>query len=220
MGFTRVQIMSDNIQQLQRDALIALGRVLHAADAKPADILRAAEILLKADAPQSAGRMSLAATDDELLGLDRGEGGRPPVMGPAGTSAAAVPSDARKVGRPKSHPNSPGAGPKSHPNANIPLRPEKAAPAPLPAARGPKEDPDNLGRTPGLFLRRGPKTDPRGVPPPGGPLPPAPQPAAEGTQNGPAPNSTPTPTQNGNPISGPIDPATPIRHAPGLEPWE
>lgn len=72
-------------------ALRVLRATLHDGDAKPADKLRAAQLLLEHDAPAAGGQASLHdATDAELLVMAKG--GMPRSEGPAGNSDAAVPS--------------------------------------------------------------------------------------------------------------------------------
>ena len=84
---------ADSIRLL---ALEACARVMRDADAKPTDILRAAEIVAELRAEgMRPGASAAALSDADLLTIARGEGGRPPREGPAGTGADAVPSHAR-----------------------------------------------------------------------------------------------------------------------------
>jgi AT hook motif len=128
---------------LRQAAIDALGDVLRAPDAKPADRLRAAEAILRsASSGDLPGAGLDALTDDALLLIARGEeGGTPPERGPSAPRAAAVPSHA------------PAEPPGLVRPANPLLR------------RGPKEDPQ-IATPPG----EGPKEDPakkrpRGRPP-------------------------------------------------------
>jgi hypothetical protein len=120
---------------LRTEAIEALGDVLRAPDAKPADRLRAAEAILRSassgDLP-GAGLDTL--TDEALLLIARGEeGGTPRERGPNAPRAAAVPSQADEERPPL-------------PNLIVPSNPL--------LRRGPKEDPQ-IATPPG-----GPKTDP------------------------------------------------------------
>lgn len=129
--------MAENDRQL---ALRALRDTLADGAARPAERVRAAEALLRAQADDLGQAADLLeASDHELLALARGEtGGTPPNRGPGDSGAAAVPSHAVQV---------PAAmGPKEDPllaNGGGPL----ALPTPLTATRNP-------------FLVRGPKKDP------------------------------------------------------------
>ena len=82
------------LAELKRDALSALRGVLRAPDAKPADALRAAEIVARLNATGTT-RGALHELDDlELLALARGEGGTPRKGDPETPSAGSVPSGA------------------------------------------------------------------------------------------------------------------------------
>ena len=91
--------MAESDRQL---ALRALRDALTSGDAKPAERVRAAEALLRAEADNLAETADfLAATDAELLAIARGEeGGTPPERGPGDSSSAAVPSHAIQVPTP------------------------------------------------------------------------------------------------------------------------
>jgi hypothetical protein len=79
-----------NDQQLARDVLRA---ALRDGDATPADRIRAAQLLLAAgDAPAAIGD-ALAADDQELLRIARGDS--PPREGPAHPGQFSVPSEAQ-----------------------------------------------------------------------------------------------------------------------------
>ena len=81
------------LAELRRDALQAVRDVLGAPDAKPADRLRAAEVVAKLEAP-TASRGALELDDLALLAIARGEvGGTPRKGDPETPSAGAVPSD-------------------------------------------------------------------------------------------------------------------------------
>lgn len=122
-------------------ALRVLRDTLRDQDARPAERVSAAKLLLEHDARREAGPGSAHdATDDELLRIARG-GSSPPLMGPAESRAAAVPSPSREaliLGAIRAEQNT-------------------APPNPF------------LVRTPGALLPEGPKTDPakrkRGRPP-------------------------------------------------------
>ena len=98
-------VTAGELAELQRMALDAVRGVLRAPDAKPADILRAAEIVAKLEAPTGAASGNAhSASDAELLAIARGqahgarratgEGGTPRERGPAESRAGAVPSQA------------------------------------------------------------------------------------------------------------------------------
>lgn len=118
-------------------ALDALRTVLRDPKAKAADKLRAAESMLRYEQGAPVGDRALHERDDqELLALARGEGGAPPVEGPAAPRAVAVPShpDRDPTGR---IPNSsPLAGPDHHVPRETPSPMLKRDPA-----GDPKEDP-------------------------------------------------------------------------------
>ena len=146
--------MAESDKQL---ALRALREALAAPDARPAERVRAAEALLRAEADSLALAADvLDATDAELLAIARGEeGGTPPERGPTVPAAVAVPSSAVQVAPPA---NPPGLvlpadwkertanpflqrGPKEDPSHQAP-RGVPLAPGP---AMGPKEDPEQEG---------------------------------------------------------------------------
>lgn len=146
--------MAESDKQL---ALRALREALADGAAKPAERVRAAEALLRAEADSLAlAADALDATDAELLAIARGqEGGTPPERGPTVPSAGAVPSSAVQVAPPA---NPPGLilpakrdggnanpflqrGPKEDPSLNAP-RGVPLAPGP---AMGPEEDPEQEG---------------------------------------------------------------------------
>lgn len=138
--------MADDDRQL---ALSALRDALRDSDAKPAERVRAAEALLRAQADNLAEAADmLDATDAELLAIARGEtGGTPPNRGPSDSRSAAVPSSAVQV---------PAEGPKTDPLKAPPPGPLTATRNPflVRAQKGPKTDPAK-GDTPpaisGLF---------------------------------------------------------------------
>lgn len=150
--------MAESDRQL---AMRALREALRDADATPAERVRAAEALLRAQAEELGETADfLAATDAELLALARGEtGGTPPERGPSDSSAGAVPSSAVQV---------PSAGPATR-GAHAATCGEQTAEG---ASMGPKEDPllangggppSPLTATSNPFLQRalrGPKKDP------------------------------------------------------------
>lgn len=127
--------MSETDKEL---ALRVLRDTLRDPDARAGERVSAAKLLLEATgaARQAQGALH-QLTADELLRLARGEGDTPPAMGPAGTSAAAVPS----------------ASPEDRPAKPTRPAPKTERPAP------PAEDKAGLGRTPGAFLQRGPKKE-------------------------------------------------------------
>lgn len=131
--------MDENDRQL---ALRVLRDTLRDTDAKPADRVRAAQLMLEAESAERAGPGALHdASDDELLRIARGQGGSPPQMGPRDSDASPVPSHAREVAH-------------DDPRAIF-------APANLSADRDPR--PANP------MMQRGPKKDPSPTAPPGGP---------------------------------------------------
>lgn len=142
--------MAESDRQL---ALRALRAALESSDARPADRVRAAEALLRAEADALGQEADLLeATDAELLALARGEtGGTHPLMGPVTPPAAAVPSHAVQV---------PSAGPATR-EADVPRGTNPFL------QRGPKEDPAK-GLPRGAPSGEGPKTDPAkgNMPPP------------------------------------------------------
>ena len=141
---------------LRADAVAALARVLRAPDAKPADALRAAELLLRPDTLAATGgsRDATDATDAELLDLARGVGG--PERGPAVPATESVPSHA--------------------PNPALPI-PKPATPIPNPVAPAPLLDAGSVtlmgGQADVYAIREsqtgGPKEDPPIEIAPGGP---------------------------------------------------
>lgn len=149
--------MDESDKQL---ALRTLREALQDPATRPADRLRAAEAILRADSAAPAATADTDALDDQALLLIARGGGTPPEMGPAGTSAGAVPS------RAPAHPISlePDAPRETQP-ANPFLRrgpkedPSFRVPGGIPLAMGPKEDPPF--RVPGgIPLAMGPKEDP------------------------------------------------------------
>ena len=81
------------LAELRRDALQAVRDVLGAPDAKPADRLRAAEVVAKLEVTASARGGVHELSDQELLAIARGTGGTPRKGDPETPSAGAVPSD-------------------------------------------------------------------------------------------------------------------------------
>jgi hypothetical protein len=173
----------------RQEALRVLREAMRDSDARPADRVRAAQLMLEHDSARPGANGALHdATDQELLRIARGNaprGDSPPLMGPAGNSAVAVPSDARK--EPRATPTAPTAG-----------GVELAEPA----------GPDALGRTPGVFLRRGPKEDPP-------PKAPTPRPVS---QRG--PKTDPQKAKMDLPVSVQFDSPPRNGETPALEPWE
>lgn len=123
----------------RQGALRILRETMTDPDAKHADKVRAAQLLLEHEATGRKGAGALHdATDAELLAIARGaragEGGTPPERGPTGLRTGAVPSSSTE----EAPGNSQGA------------EPEK----------------DALGRVPAAFLVRGPKKEPPNSPTP------------------------------------------------------
>lgn len=82
------------LAELRRDALQAVRDVLGAPDAKPADRLRAAEVVARLEATATARGGVHELDDQALLAIARGEvGGTPRKGDPETPSAGAVPSD-------------------------------------------------------------------------------------------------------------------------------
>ena len=82
------------LAELRRDALQAVRDVLVAPDAKPADRLRAAEVVARLEATATARGGVHELDDKALLAIARGEvGGTPRKGDPETPSAGAVPSD-------------------------------------------------------------------------------------------------------------------------------
>jgi hypothetical protein len=81
------------LAELRRDALQAVRDVLGAPDAKPADRLRAAEVVAKLEVTAAARGGVHELSDQELLAIARGTGGTPRKGDPETPSAGAVPSD-------------------------------------------------------------------------------------------------------------------------------
>lgn len=134
---------------LRRDAVRALADVLRAPDAKPADVLRAAELVLREtpSAPPVGGSQVSSLDDAALLALARGD--TPREKGPAVPAADSVPSHTPTPHLPTPTVNWGSEGPKTDP-------PKVIAPG-----GGPKKDP----RISVLFAG-GPKTDPLDATPP------------------------------------------------------
>lgn len=132
-------------------ALRVLRDTLRDSDARPAERVSAAKLLLEHDTAKGAGPGALHALQAaELLAIARGEGGTPPAMGPVGVTAAPVPSAAREV---------PG---------ETPTAPAKRSEGGATHSEGQAIDKAGLGRTPGAFLQKGPKKGPGNSPTPGG----------------------------------------------------
>jgi hypothetical protein len=154
---------------LRADAIKALGEVLRDTGAKPADRLRAAEAIMRAENLAPAADSDLAELSDEAL-LLIAKGGTPPEMGPAGTSAETVPSHAVQ---PATGPGaSPGAGPDG-PGASPGAGPDVSGPGASPGASVgtlAERISDHVGPpSANPLMRKGPKEDPvqqapRGVP--------------------------------------------------------
>lgn len=135
-------------------ALRVLRDTLRDSRAKAAERVSAAKLLLEHDRAQGAGPGALhSMSAAELLSVARGEGGTPPEMGPAESPAVAVPSRAREPQISQPAP---------------PIAPSPALVGPSVPAASTATEKDILGRTPGRFLQRGPKTDPPISPTPGG----------------------------------------------------
>lgn len=190
-------MLDDTDRQL---AMRVLRDTLRDGQAKAADRVRAAQLMLEHDVARKADGTALAATDQELLAIARGEGGEPTAMGPAGTRAVSVPSEA-----PTEFPASRSAFSEGL-SASSGGRSAKALVAGAKALLAGKDPtPDDLGRVPAAFLVRGPK---KGLPISGTPTP--------KTRMGPKmglPNLTPPPVsaQNG---------ANATEHSLEPEPWE
>lgn len=111
----------------EADARAYLAELVRDPEARPADRLRAAEAILRATpegrAPQGLGR---DLDDAALLALARGEGGRPPLMGPAMGVTETGPIHAVAEGAPKSGTPFPSAG------GPRPAILENGPPAPVP----------------------------------------------------------------------------------------
>ena len=139
-------------------ALRVLRDTLRDTEAKPSERVSAAKLLLEHDTAKGSGPGALHALPaDELLRIARGEGGIPPLMGPVGVTAGAVPSQAHEVAE-----STPPAM-RTAPLAGV----ERSTPPPADPAP-PAIDKAGLGRTPGAFLQRGPKKGPGNSPTPGG----------------------------------------------------
>jgi hypothetical protein len=157
-------------------AMRVLRDTLRDSDAKPSERVSAAKLLLEHDGAKGAGPGALhVLTAAELLALARGEGDTPPRMGPAESHAVAVPSQAHEL---------PGETP------TVPAKPNRYAPdAPVLGVNDGKAitpPADPFGRTPGAFLKRGPKKESPNSPTPGG-IPPM------GPKTDPSFSATPTP---------------------------
>ena len=148
-------------------ALRVLRDTLRDSDARPSERVSAAKLLLEHDTAKGSGPGALHALPaDELLRIARGEGGTPPLMGPAAPPLGAVPSQAPERAIEPAPPLSPALA-----EVRQMLMPDDKA---------------GLGRVPGAFLQRGPKKESPNSLPPGG-IP------GKGLKKG-SPNSrTPTP---------------------------
>lgn len=156
--------MAESDRQL---AMRALREALRDVGATPAERVRAAEALLRAQAEELGDTADfLAATDAELLALARGEtggetGGTPPERGPSDSSAGAVPSSAVQVPAamgPKEDPLlADGGGPLA--NGGGPASPLTATSNPFlqRALRGPKKDPAKGNMPPAVSAQFDPK---------------------------------------------------------------
>jgi hypothetical protein len=145
------------LADLKRDALRAVREVLDAPDAKPADRLRAAEVVARLEATRT-GRIALHELGDlELLAIARGEGGTPRKGDPETPSAGAVPSDTDE-----------------HPNERIAKGDERIAKGDERTATSvPRETPppaDGEGPNPFLIRKKGPDGTQKGPAISGGPL--------------------------------------------------
>jgi hypothetical protein len=118
-------------------ALQVLRDTLNGAGVKPADRVRAAQLLLEHDAPGARQADALALSDDELLRIARGV--HPRERGPAVPADDSVPSDA-----PTENPESPYA-------VRLPGGAPKRTRDPRTVLGGPKEDPQN-GNGPGRSI--------------------------------------------------------------------
>ena len=149
--------MEESDKQLARRVL---REALKDPDTEPAARVRAAQLLLAADAAPDASGDALQATDAELLAIAR-DGGIPPGEGPATPAHFSVPSAASAQSTAQD-----GRGgvhvPRGTPvrSAGIPIQVEmRNVVPPIPF--------DSLGRVPAAMLARGPKTDPPISTPPG-----------------------------------------------------
>lgn len=122
----------------------ALERVIRDPGAKPADIVRAAELLRGLGDLGTAGGDLLAASDADLLRMARGEGGTPPKKGThaAATDSGPIRANEGVPGRP-ALPTGNGAGPKKR------GRPPKAGGTPR---KGTQNGPNGSGQPPGAPL--------------------------------------------------------------------
>lgn len=155
--------MASSMDELRAAAVAALGEVLQAPGAKPADRLRAAEAILRAERDGLAPTGELHELADQALVLiARGEGGTPPEMGPTVPGAGAVPSHAHTDPAQPSEPPVDNSVDNSPPGLRLPADGTRNGPA--------KSDVPPAGNP---FLRRVPKKGP------------------EGTQNEPANSSLP-----------------------------
>lgn len=179
--------MAETMDALRAEAVRALGDVLRAPGAKPADRLRAAEAILRAERDGLAPTGELHELADQvLMAIARGEGGTPPEMGPTVPRAGAVPSHAGTDRPCTCHPDD---------NPPVPCPKRYALDECRRAALGAPVDNSVDNSLPGLRLpadgtRNGPaKSD---VPPAGNPfLRRVPKKGPERTQNEPANSSLP-----------------------------
>lgn len=141
------------LAKLRRDALQAVRDVLGAPDAKPADRLRAAEVVAKLEATATA-RGGVHELDDlALLAIARGEvGGTPRKGDPETPSAGAVPSDT------DGHPDARHAMRDEGSPTSVPRETSPEGTQNGPAPRGAPLPPDG---EPNPFLTR--KKDPKGT---------------------------------------------------------
>lgn len=152
LTFSTVRVTVMTTETDRQLALRVLRDTLRDSDAKPSERVSAAKLLLEHDAAKGAGPGALHALQAaELLAIARGEGDTPPAMGPVGVTVGAVPSAAREVAKSESPP-----APAKRLEVEATPEPPTAAPA------------DPLGRTPGAFLKKGPKKSPPNSLPPGG----------------------------------------------------
>jgi hypothetical protein len=175
------------LDELRRDALNAMREILSDPKSKPADRLRAADIVARIQVSSAESDADVCDLDDAvLLGWARGEGGHPPKRGPIGGTAGAVPSQP-----PTEHPHSPTrdadepdpfaglAGPTVPRETSTPMleRGPKRDPLPTATPGGPKSNPHKAALDAQIAKRK-----------PGRPKknPPTPEKGPDGTQKGPA----------------------------------
>lgn len=179
------------LADLRRDALQAVRDVLGAPDAKPADRLRAAEVVAKLEVTAAARGGVHELSDQELLAIARGTGGTPRKRDPETPSAGAVPSDTDDQRSPDSgratREASSGLATREVPAAEGAVVPRETPPKGTQNGPAPREDPP-AEINPLLAIRKK---------------------RPEGTQNGPAILGGP---------SAQFAPPPQIGHSP--EPWE